>query len=46
MGLCQYFAYIEIIAEEEARFLKSDRNGTELWLAYRRRGPRMGPISR
>jgi uncharacterized protein len=36
MGLCQYFAYIEIIAEEEARFLKSDRNGTELWLAYRR----------
>lgn len=35
MGLCQYFAYIEIIAEEEARFLKSDRNGTELWLAYR-----------
>jgi uncharacterized protein len=35
MKLCQYFAYIEIIAEEEARFLKSDRNGTELWLAYR-----------
>ncbi len=35
MGLCQYFAYIEIIAEEEARFLTSDFNGTELWLAYR-----------
>ncbi len=35
MRLCQYFAYIEIIAEEEARFLTSDYNGTELWLAYR-----------
>ena len=32
---CQYFAYVEIIAEEEARFLKSDGSGTELWLAYR-----------
>jgi uncharacterized protein len=35
MKLCQYFAYVEIIAEEEARFLKSDGSGTELWLAYR-----------
>lgn len=35
MGLCQYFAYVEIIAEEEARFLKSDGNGTELWRSYR-----------
>jgi len=35
MKLCQYFAYVEIIAEEEARFLKSEANGTELWLAYR-----------
>ena len=36
MKLCQYFAYVEIIGEEEAKFLKSDRNGAELWLAYRK----------
>lgn len=35
MKLCQYFAYVEIIGEEEAQFLKNDGNGTELWLAYR-----------
>jgi uncharacterized protein len=35
MKLCQYFAYIEIIREEEARFLKSDGSGAELWVAYR-----------
>jgi uncharacterized protein len=35
MKLCQYFAYVEIIEEEETNFLKSDGNGTELWLAYR-----------
>jgi uncharacterized sporulation protein YeaH/YhbH (DUF444 family) len=35
MKLCQYFAYVEIIREEEARFLKSDGSGAELWLAYR-----------
>lgn len=35
MKLCQYFAYVEIIAEEEARFLTSDGSGTELWIAYR-----------
>jgi uncharacterized protein len=35
MKLCQYFAYVEIIAEEEAQFMKSDGSGTELWLAYR-----------
>ncbi|SFP49478.1 YeaH/YhbH family protein [Tranquillimonas alkanivorans] len=35
MPVCQYFAYVEIIAEEETRFLKHDGNGTELWLAYR-----------
>ena len=31
----QYFAYVEIIGEQEARFLKSDGSGTELWTAYR-----------
>jgi uncharacterized sporulation protein YeaH/YhbH (DUF444 family) len=35
MKLCQYFAYVEIIGEEEAQFLKSDGSGTELWIAYR-----------
>ena len=35
MKFCQYFAYVEIIREEEARFLKSDGSGAELWLAYR-----------
>jgi uncharacterized protein len=35
LRLCQYFAYVEIIGEEEARFLKSDGSGTELWNAYR-----------
>lgn len=35
LKLCQYFAYVEIIDEQEARFLKSDATGTELWTAYR-----------
>jgi uncharacterized protein len=35
LKLCQYFAYVEIIAEEEAQFLKSDGSGTELWISYR-----------
>ncbi|HSG63433.1 MAG TPA: YeaH/YhbH family protein, partial [Gammaproteobacteria bacterium] len=35
MKLCQYFAYVEIIDEQEAQFLKSDANGAELWRAYR-----------
>ena len=35
MKLCQYFAYVEIIGEQEAQFLKSDGSGTELWIAYR-----------
>jgi uncharacterized sporulation protein YeaH/YhbH (DUF444 family) len=35
LKLCQYFAYVEIIAEAEAQFLKSDGSGTELWIAYR-----------
>ncbi|MEL6233182.1 MAG: YeaH/YhbH family protein [Pseudomonadota bacterium] len=35
MPHCQYFAYVEIIDEEEAQFLTNDRTGTELWQAYR-----------
>jgi uncharacterized protein len=35
MNLCQYFAYVEIIAEEETHFLRNESNGTELWRAYR-----------
>ncbi len=35
MRYCQYFAYVEIISEVETQFLKSDGNGTELWMAYR-----------
>ncbi len=35
MKLCQYFAYVEIIEEEETRFLRNDDNGTQLWMAYR-----------
>lgn len=43
MPLCQYFAYIEVIDESEARLLSSEENGMELWRAYRgvaRRWPR------
>jgi len=35
MPLCQYFAYIEIIEENEARLLPSEDNGMEMWRAYR-----------
>ncbi len=35
MPLCQYFAYIEIVDEEEARLINSETNGMELWRAYR-----------
>jgi uncharacterized sporulation protein YeaH/YhbH (DUF444 family) len=35
MKVCQYFAYVEIIEEQEAQFLKSDGSGTDLWNAYR-----------
>jgi uncharacterized protein len=34
MGKLQYFAYVEILREEERSFLKSDANGTQLWRAY------------
>lgn len=36
MPLVQYFAYIEIIEEEEAEFLRSDDTGAELWTTYQK----------
>lgn len=36
MKLCQYFAYIEIVEEDEAPLLASEANGMELWRAYRK----------
>ena len=36
MRLCQYFAYIEIVDENEAPLLSSEENGMELWRAYRK----------
>ncbi len=36
MKLCQYFAYIEIVDENEAPLLSSEENGMELWRAYRK----------
>lgn len=35
MRICQYFAYIEIVDEEEARLINSEASGMELWQAYR-----------
>ncbi|MCR4268513.1 YeaH/YhbH family protein [Nitratireductor sp. ZSWI3] len=35
MRICQYFAYIEIVEEEEARLINSEASGMELWEAYR-----------
>jgi uncharacterized protein len=35
MRLCQYFAYVEIIEEEEALLIKNEASGMELWRAYR-----------
>ena len=35
MPLIQYFAYIEIIDENEAQLLPDDESGMELWRAYR-----------
>ncbi len=34
MNLCQYFAYVEIIGEAEAKILTNPASGTELWRAY------------
>lgn len=35
MGLCQYYAYVEIIDEREAEVFRAADNGTPLWNAYR-----------
>ena len=35
MGLCQYYAYVEIIDERESEIFRSTDNGTSLWRAYR-----------
>lgn len=35
MKFSQYFAYVEIIGEDEAQILTDNDNGTELWRAYR-----------
>ena len=35
MKRCQYFAYVEIMSEQERHFLTSEETGTELWQAYR-----------
>ncbi|MSU91455.1 DUF444 family protein [Rhodobacteraceae bacterium 2CG4] len=34
MKLCQYFAYVEILRENEGEILNDRSNGTELWRAY------------
>jgi uncharacterized sporulation protein YeaH/YhbH (DUF444 family) len=40
MKLCQYFAYVEIVDENEAALFRSEDNGMELWRAYRGVGER------
>jgi len=35
MRMCQYFAYVEIIEEEEALLINNETSGMELWRAYR-----------
>lgn len=35
MKVCQYFAYVEIIEEEEARLINNEASGMELWRSYR-----------
>jgi len=35
MRMCQYFAYVEIIGEDEALIMNSEASGMELWEAYR-----------
>ena len=35
LATCQYFAYVEILSEEETRFVNTESSGTELWRAYR-----------
>lgn len=36
MPVCQYFAYVEIVGEDEAQLIKSEATGMELWEAYRK----------
>ena len=45
MKVCQYFAYVEIIEEEEALLINNEASGMELWRAYRK-WRRSGRISR
>ena len=38
MGLCQYYAYVEILDERESAIFRSTDNGTSLWRSYRQVG--------
>ena len=40
MPVCQYYAYVEIVDENEAALFRSEDNGMELWRAYRKVGER------
>ncbi|MCX2725670.1 YeaH/YhbH family protein [Roseibium salinum] len=35
MRICQYFAYVEIVDEDEAQLINSEASGMELWESYR-----------
>ncbi|MTI18239.1 YeaH/YhbH family protein [Rhodobacteraceae bacterium RKSG542] len=35
MPVCQYYAYIEILEEAEAKLMEAEENGMELWRGYR-----------
>ncbi|WP_428644773.1 YeaH/YhbH family protein [Roseibium sp.] len=35
MRVCQYFAYVEIVGEDEAQLINSEATGMELWESYR-----------
>lgn len=35
MKICQYFAYVEIVGEDEAQLINSEASGMELWQSYR-----------
>ncbi|MES0813001.1 YeaH/YhbH family protein [Roseibium sp. SCPC15] len=35
MKICQYFAYVEIVDEDEAQLINSEASGMELWESYR-----------
>ncbi|MBG6177995.1 uncharacterized sporulation protein YeaH/YhbH (DUF444 family) [Labrenzia sp. EL_208] len=36
MRVCQYFAYVEIVGEDEAQLINSEATGMELWESYGR----------